>query len=321
MAPPKEKADVILADQLAQMLAHFKQQDNERREEMQRLERERENERRERANERENERRERESERRERDEMFARLLESVTTASQAATAAAATAATAPPAVPANSPSPAATTLAPATTGHPHAAAPAKAVVPDRLPCDANIATFNEWKRQWSDYAILTNVAACTQERQMAQLRQTLSSDILNVLRHNLLIPDDTTRPIAEIIHEIEGYVKSQENPTARRFNFNRCRQDIGEDFDHFAARLRQAALDANLCIHCRDSRILDGLITGINDEGLRTELLTRVDAKLEDAIKFARNYLIARKTCTEVEQTSHKANATSSYSNGNAGNP
>ena len=304
MAPPKGQES--FGDQLTQLLLHFQQRDEERRQETERIERQRAEERRE---DMERAERQRAEERRVSDEKFQLLIQ---TFSAAQLSAAATASATPAVTTATAPADP-TRASPNGPAPPHAAAPAKAIVPDRLPCDANIATFNEWKRQWSDYAILTNVSACSQPRQTAQLRQALSSDIQNVVRHNLGIPDDTDKPLQEIIQAIEGYIKSQENPTARRFNFNRCKQDVGEDFDHYAARLRQAALDANLCTQCRDSRILDGIITGITDEGLRTELLTRVDSTLEDAIKFARNYLIARKTCTEVEQMSQKTNAMSAY--------
>ena len=187
-------------------------------------------------------------------------------------------------------------------------------LPDKLPVDANVAVFKAWKRKWDDYVVLTDLNTHPQGKQMAQLRQALSDGIQNVIRHNLLIPDDTNRPLGEVLAEVESYVKSHSNQAARRLAFNRCKQDHGEDFDNFTARARQAAIDADLCTTCSDTRILDQIICGVTDDELRTQLLTRQEDSLEEAIKFARNYLVARKTSTDItNQADTDANALSQY--------
>ena len=204
---------------------------------------------------------------------------------------------------------------PSPTPHP---TPRRALVEPpkkKLAPDASLAVYKAWKRAWDDFTVVNKLDSATQQEQMAYLRQSITSDMENMLTHSLDIPQDTSTPVAEVIIKIEEYIKQQDNPALRRLAFTRCKQGDGESFDHFFTRLKLLATDAdvNCCASGFKMRIIDGIINGIVDEELRTELLSKkADCSVEDHVAYARSFLAARKTSQQLTKPS-KIQAISAY--------
>ena len=207
---------------------------------------------------------------------------------------------------------------PLPTSPPPPPAPRRALVEPpkkKLAPDASLAVYKAWKRGWDDFTVVNKLDSATQQEQMAYLRQSITSDMENMLTHSLDIPQDTVTPIAEVITKIEDYIKQQDNPALRRLAFTRCKQGDGESFDHFYTRLKQLATDADIscCAPGFKMRIIDGIINGISDEELRTELLSKkADCSVEDHVVYARSFLAARKTSQQLTKP-NKIQAISAY--------
>ena len=181
----------------------------------------------------------------------------------------------------------------------------------KLAPDASYAVYKAWRRDWDDFVIVSKIESAPQPEQLAYLRQALTSDMKEHLKHNLGIHEDSNQSLADVLQGIETYIKSLSGPALRRFKFHQCRQKDGETFDSFYTRVRQLAADAdviscndcNKCVKCLEVPVIDAIIIGTNDEELRTELLTkRPDTKLEEYVAFARSFLTARKTSMELKK-------------------
>ena len=176
-------------------------------------------------------------------------------------------------------------------------------MPSKLLPDATFTAFKHWKRGWEDFSLTAGITALPQDHQIAYLRQALSTDMQCILRNNIGVEDDSSLPVDDIVVKIEDYFKSQRNQALRRLNYNRCRQNQGEDIMPFVARLRQTAADADLCDTCRDTRIFYSVISGLIDEHdeLRVKLLAlKPNTDLDEALAICSSYESARKTSAEV---------------------
>ena len=173
----------------------------------------------------------------------------------------------------------------------------------KLAPDASLAVFKAWKRSWDDFSLVNKIDLTTQREQLAYLRQAITGEMENMLTHSLDVPQDTNSPITEVIKKIEDYIKQQDNPALRRLAFMRCRQEEGESFDRFYTRLKQLASDADIscCANGYKMRLIDGIINGLEDEELRTELLSKKsECSVEEHVSYARSFLAARKTSQQL---------------------
>ena len=183
---------------------------------------------------------------------------------------------------------------------------------NKLKPEYNYTQYMTWKREWEDFVKLSSLESLPRDQQLAYLRQTLSNDMKDLLRHNLDVPEDTQLPLDDVLKRIEDHMKSQRGFHLRCFQFNQCHQISGESFDTFLVRLRKLASEAELCSSCIDRRIIERIIVGIEDEELRTELLSKKpDATLDEIVTFARSFVTARNTASELKSKS--VNATSTY--------
>ena len=75
-----------------------------------------------------------------------------------------------------------------------------------------------------------------------------------------------------------------------KIEFERRSQMEGESFDDYMVAIRKLARNAELCEECLDDRLLTKIMSGVNDQEVREELLAKIPTpKLEEAILFARN--------------------------------
>ena len=69
-------------------------------------------------------------------------------------------------------------------------------VPDiKLKCESTFSRYKVWKREWQDFVKISGLETLPHDEQLAYLRQVLSEDMKDHLKHNLKIADDSNSAI------------------------------------------------------------------------------------------------------------------------------
>ena len=99
------------------------------------------------------------------------------------------------------------------TNHIGAPSALKAAVqpPPVLSTDINFQYFREWRRRWTDYATMVDLAGLPQPKLLIQLRMCLSLETQRVLEHTLLVPPDSTSSVDEVLDDFQQHIKDSSN--------------------------------------------------------------------------------------------------------------
>ena len=163
-----------------------------------------------------------------------------------------------------------------------------------------------------------NLYSQSQRVQLAHLRAALSDDMKATLEHSLGVPKTTDMSLQDVLAKIDGHIKRQRNTTSRRQQYGQCTQHHGETFDAFLVRLRQLSKDADLCVSCLDTRLMDSILAGIRDRKLAEELMAREPPPdTQQVISACRSSESAKKTNAELPTTTSPGlNKLSAYKKG-----
>ena len=177
-------------------------------------------------------------------------------------------------------------------------------VPTPLDPEASPRVFEAWRIKWEDYAVSLNLQNQPPRIQLAHLRAALSDDMNATLEHSLGVSLNTNYTLDQVLSIIEGHIKRQRNLTLRRQQYAQCKQQSGESFDAFLVKLRQLAKDADLCLGCLDTRLMDSILAGIRDRKLAEELMAREPPPTtEQVITSCRSSESAKLTNAELPST------------------
>ena len=190
--------------------------------------------------------------------------------------------------------------------------------PSPLDPDASPRVYEAWMTSWEDYAVSLHLYSQPQRVQLAHLRAALSDEMKATLEHSLGVPKTTDLPLQDVLDKIDGHIKRQRNMTLRRQQYGQCTQHHGETFDAFLVRLRQLSKDADLCVSCLDTRLMDSILAGIRDRKLAEELMAREPPPdTQQVISACRSSESAKKTNAELPSTtSPGVNRVSAYKKG-----
>lgn len=189
-------------------------------------------------------------------------------------------------------------------------------LPTPLSADSTLRVYEEWKASWEDYVIMAGLNSHPQRLQLAYLRRCLDSEMKEILTHSIGVPVNSSMPVSDIIDLIDTHMRRQRNQTLRRQQFTQCRQSLGQSFDAFYVRLKQAASDAELCRHCIDDRLLDGIIAGICDRDLSERIQAlATPPSLTQVVNMCRSHEAAHKSNAELPSQA-KVNKLTKYAKG-----
>ena len=173
--------------------------------------------------------------------------------------------------------------------------------PPALNPDATLRQYESWRSKWHDYAISIELFEQIQPIQTAHLRRCLDDEMNSILIHTLNIPQTSDQPLTTIISAIDAYMRRQRNMTLRRLAYNQCQQAPGQTFDAFYVTLKQLATDAELCMSCRDVRLTDSIIAGIQDRELAKRIMSTLPPpSLEEIRKMCQSHETASRTDAEL---------------------
>ena len=169
--------------------------------------------------------------------------------------------------------------------------------PPSLPRDVTLDELETWMSTWNDYYKVTKLDKEAHSTQRANLKSFLSQEMRGIVEHVLGIGEDTTKSCNEILKDIKAHIRSNRNIQIDKVAFERRSQQQGESFDDYLVAIRKMARNADLCKVCLDDRLITKIMSGVVDNEVRQELLSKVPApKLEEAIVFARSKEAAQRS-------------------------
>ncbi|XP_037804919.1 uncharacterized protein LOC119599258 [Penaeus monodon] len=181
--------------------------------------------------------------------------------------------------------------------------------PKVLPADASPQHYLEWKREWSDYAVMVDLLSLPSPKQHIQLRMCLTPEMRRVLEHKLNVPADPTCSVDDVLRKLEEHIKNASNEALRRKAFSESKQADGECFDDFWIRLKILSQEIDLCKSqdhtCCEQWMKHGILMGIRDEEL-TQKLIQMDcsATLQDVLEKCRDKNAALKQKSKMRPSS-----------------
>ena len=191
-------------------------------------------------------------------------------------------------------------------------------LPPPLAADATFQTFREWRRRWTDYARMVDLATLPREKQLIQMRMCLTLDMQGTLERTIGIPPDTSMPVDEILDALQEHIKNSRNEVLRRRDLINCRQHQGETFDQFHARVQRLAEEVDVCatrsVACEEVQIRTVIMNGLRNEELVQKLLsTEKPPSLQETIKICKVFEAAKTATSDICAQPAQACAVSAY--------
>ncbi|XP_045120473.1 uncharacterized protein LOC123509916 [Portunus trituberculatus] len=143
------------------------------------------------------------------------------------------------------------------------------------------------------------------EKQLIQLRMSVSLEVQRTLEHTLGIAPDTLLAVDEVLDVLQSHFKSQRNEALRRRELLCCKQ----------------AVEVDLCsgdpVTCAETQLKMVLLMGIREEELVQRLISMDSgAPLQDLVTCCRSYEAARNTASAIQSSPSQLFSISAYRRG-----
>ena len=147
--------------------------------------------------------------------------------------------------------------------------------------------FELWYQRWTDYAVVTKLAAEEETYKCSMLRYSFTEDTRKIYE-SLQLTDAEKLNSATIIEKLKEFAKGTVNETLERHTFNSRYQQEGELFDDFLTDIKTLSKNCNFCVTCHDGLIRDRIVQGIRDSSVRQKLLSEEKLALKKAEEICR---------------------------------
>ena len=87
----------------------------------------------------------------------------------------------------------------------------------------------------------------SREKQLIQLRMSVSLDVQRTLEHTLGITPDAHLTVGEVLERLQSHFKNQQNEALRRRELLCCKKTASEPFSECYVRLKNLAEEIDLC--------------------------------------------------------------------------
>ena len=161
----------------------------------------------------------------------------------------------------------------------------------------------------------------SREKQLIQLRMSVSLDVQRILEHTLRIAPDTSLTVNEIHDELQFHFKGQRNEALRCRELLRCRQTDDESFSDFYVRLKSLVEEVDLCpgnpVTCTEIQLKMVLLMGVREEELVRRLISLdTGASLQDVVTCCRSFEATQTAASAIHSSPSQLCALSSYKKG-----
>ncbi|KAG0697957.1 hypothetical protein GWK47_026177 [Chionoecetes opilio] len=159
------------------------------------------------------------------------------------------------------------------------------------------------------------------QKQLIQLRMSVSLDVQRILEHTLGVAPDTSLTVTEVLDTLQSHFKSQRNEALRRRELLCCKQADGESFCDFYVRLKNLAEEVDLCtgnaMTCAEIQLKMVFLMGVRDEELIQRLISLdTGASLLDVVTCCRSLEATCKTASAIHSSPSQLRAMSTYKKG-----
>lgn len=190
--------------------------------------------------------------------------------------------------------------------------------PPTLQADASYQVFRQWRRRWNDFSTMVDLQKLPREKQLIQLRMSISLDVQKTLEHTLGIPPDTLWTVDQVLDALQSHYKSQRNEALRRRELLCCKQADGESFSHFYVRLKNLAEEVDLCsgdpLTCAEIQLKMVILMGLRDEELVQKLISMpAGASLQEVVTCCRSFEATRTAASAIHSSPSQVCQVSAY--------
>jgi len=165
---------------------------------------------------------------------------------------------------------------------------------------------------------MVDLQKLAREKQLIQLRMSVSLDVQRTLEHTLGIAHDTSLTVDEVLDELQKHFKNQRNEALRRRELLCCKQKEGETFSDFYVRLKDLAEEVDLCsgdpVTCAEAQLKMILLMGVKNEELVQHLISmHADASLQEMVTCCRSFEATKDAASAIHSSPSQLCAVSSY--------
>ena len=149
--------------------------------------------------------------------------------------------------------------------------------------------WKHFKQVWQNYAIITNLAAQTEQYRVALFLHCLGTDALKVYNGMQFETEEDRKSLEKIIQKFDEFTIGEVNETYERYIFNGRNQATDESIDAYVTVLRSLAKTCGFCDCLHDSLLRDRIVLGVNNQKLRKRLLQERKLDLKKCIDLCRS--------------------------------
>jgi transposase InsO family protein len=187
-----------------------------------------------------------------------------------------------------------------------------------IPSNADFRDYRQWREKWESNAISKTISQFTRKQQVSAVIDAMGPSAAKIVRRYMAVDlKDPELTVDEILEALHKYYRSQRSITLDRVKFEKRKQGEHESFANFRCDLEDLAEDGELCIYCREQRIVARIIIGTKHPEVKEKLLGLPGfPTLEKTVKVCHAHEVGMKSRitleTEEEQPT-TVNKVSSY--------
>ena len=176
-----------------------------------------------------------------------------------------------------------------------------------LSLDGNLSeNWRRWKQHFELYLDASGIGEKSEKSQATTLLHVVGPEALEVYNTFKWDHDGDGMKVKPIMAKFEAYCNPRKNVTWERHIFNTRNQLPGESIDHYGTDLRTKAKTCEFG-ELADNLIRDRIVEGVNDDGLRSRLLSKNDLLLQKALDICR---AGEATSTQMKSLTQSDNPT-----------
>ena len=160
-------------------------------------------------------------------------------------------------------------------------------------------SFTSWLAQFQIFLRINGITEEDNKRDI--FLSYVGKKAYNILR-DLTLPDD---PNSVALDDLQQLLKDHFQPAAnlytRRYRFNKCQQEPGENISTFVARLKNLAQECEFSGFLNDA-LCSQLILGLTSDKLRKALLCEKNLNFKKAVEISLSLETANKDALEIQQ-------------------
>lgn len=163
--------------------------------------------------------------------------------------------------------------------------------------------FKQWLMLWNNYARLATLSQRPQAIQVGMFWSNCSTGFLRAVQNSVRIPQDTNRPLSEVLTLIEEYLRSLRNKYLDLMDLLAVKQGQGQDYTSLCNVIRELADYAGIGKITEDMLLIGLLLHAMSSEEDKAKVMEKNPETFEDARKYILELETARRGAKAIGAT------------------